>query len=68
MHYKFFATDDPEFYRNKCKFILSHSVADAAAELGDEMMFVEEGPDGKDVELKPGGASIRVTDENKVSD
>ncbi|XP_031569260.1 apoptosis-resistant E3 ubiquitin protein ligase 1-like [Actinia tenebrosa] len=62
--YKHFETDDKDFYRSKIKYIEENDPADL------DLKFVEEEYiDGKLVEnvaLKPGGAQIPVTEENKL--
>ena len=68
MHYKHFASDCPEYYSSKVKYLLENSLDD---ELMDEMTFSEEeyGDDNTVhvVDLKPGGRHIRVTDANKMA-
>ena len=68
VHYKHFASDCPEYYSSKVKYLLENSLDD---ELMDEMTFSEEeyGDDNTVhvVDLKPGGRHIRVTDANKMA-
>ncbi|KAJ7344998.1 hypothetical protein JRQ81_000948 [Phrynocephalus forsythii] len=65
MHYKYFETDDPEFYKSKVCFILNNDVSEM------ELVFAEEkysksGQLEKVVELLTGGAQMPVTNENKI--
>ncbi|KAF7251593.1 Apoptosis-resistant E3 ubiquitin protein ligase 1 [Varanus komodoensis] len=65
MHYKYFETDDPEFYKSKVCFILNNDVSEM------ELVFAEEkysklGQLEKVVELVTGGAQMPVTNENKI--
>ncbi|XP_050811636.1 apoptosis-resistant E3 ubiquitin protein ligase 1 isoform X3 [Gopherus flavomarginatus] len=65
MHYKYFETDDPEFYKSKVCFILNNDVSEM------ELVFAEEkynklGQLEKVVELVTGGAQVLVTNENKI--
>ncbi|XP_025056811.1 apoptosis-resistant E3 ubiquitin protein ligase 1 isoform X7 [Alligator sinensis] len=65
MHYKYFETDDPEFYKSKVCFILNNDVSEM------ELVFAEEkysksGQLEKVVELVTGGAQIPVTNDNKI--
>ncbi|KAH0620495.1 hypothetical protein JD844_021016 [Phrynosoma platyrhinos] len=65
MHYKYFETDDPEFYKSKVCFILNNDVSEM------ELVFAEEkysksGQLEKVVELVTGGAQVPVTNENKI--
>ncbi|XP_053553158.1 apoptosis-resistant E3 ubiquitin protein ligase 1 [Bombina bombina] len=65
MHYKYFETDDPDFFQSKVLYLLSHDVSDT------DLVFAEEryGQGGqleKVVELIPGGSQIEVTNENKL--
>uniref|UniRef100_A0A8C6Y8M2 Apoptosis-resistant E3 ubiquitin protein ligase 1 n=1 Tax=Naja naja TaxID=35670 RepID=A0A8C6Y8M2_NAJNA len=65
MHYKYFETDDPEFYKSKVCFILNNDVNEM------ELVFAEEkynraGQLEKVVELLTGGAQMPVTNENKI--
>ncbi|OCT68149.1 apoptosis-resistant E3 ubiquitin protein ligase 1 isoform X1 [Xenopus laevis] len=65
MHYKYFETDDPDFFQSKVQYILTNDVIDT------ELFFAEEkygraGQLEKVVELIPGGSQIPVTNENKV--
>ncbi|PIO27638.1 hypothetical protein AB205_0156280, partial [Aquarana catesbeiana] len=65
MHYKYFETDDPDFFQSKVLYLLTHDVTDT------DLVFAEEkygrgGQLEKVVELIPGGAHIPVTNENKI--
>ncbi|XP_048450100.1 apoptosis-resistant E3 ubiquitin protein ligase 1-like, partial [Rhincodon typus] len=65
MHYKYFATDDPEFYKSKVCYILKNDVSEM------DLVFAEEKYDKsghleKVVELIAGGAQIPVTNDNKI--
>ncbi|XP_064420953.1 apoptosis-resistant E3 ubiquitin protein ligase 1 [Latimeria chalumnae] len=64
MHYKYFETDDPEFYKTKVCYILNNDVSEM------ELTFAEEkyksGQLEKVVELISSGAQIPVTNENKI--
>lgn len=67
VHYADFERDDPEFYSSKVKYILQNKVTE---DLG--LFFAEEEysrQDGRflliERELKPNGATIPVTEENK---
>ncbi|KAM5129254.1 apoptosis-resistant E3 ubiquitin protein ligase 1 isoform 1-T2 [Mantella aurantiaca] len=65
MQYKYFETDDPDFFQSKVFYLLTHDVTDT------DLVFAEEkyGRGGhleKVVELIPGGAHILVTNENKI--
>ncbi|XP_006884845.1 PREDICTED: apoptosis-resistant E3 ubiquitin protein ligase 1-like [Elephantulus edwardii] len=65
MHYKYFETDDPEFYKSKVCFILNNDMSEM------ELVFAEEkynksGQLDKVVELMTGGAQIPVTNANKI--
>ncbi|XP_068110632.1 apoptosis-resistant E3 ubiquitin protein ligase 1 isoform X2 [Hyperolius riggenbachi] len=65
MHYKYFETDDPDFFQSKVLYLLSNDVTDT------DLVFAEEkygrgGQLEKVVELIPGGAHISVTNENKI--
>lgn len=62
-HFDFFQTDDPELYTSKVKYILDNSVE------GLDMFFTEEerrDNETVEVDLKPGGSNIEVTDANKI--
>ncbi|XP_041982251.1 apoptosis-resistant E3 ubiquitin protein ligase 1 isoform X2 [Aricia agestis] len=68
VHYKYFEQDDPELYLSKIKYILDTSLDSADA---PELYFADDVYDsaGKLRETKdliPDGASIRVTDNNKL--
>uniref|UniRef100_A0A671PPW6 Apoptosis-resistant E3 ubiquitin protein ligase 1 n=1 Tax=Sinocyclocheilus anshuiensis TaxID=1608454 RepID=A0A671PPW6_9TELE len=65
MNYKYFETDDEEFYKTKVCFILNNDVSEM------DLLFAEEkysksGHLEKVVELISGGAQIAVTNENKI--
>ncbi|XP_077586698.1 apoptosis-resistant E3 ubiquitin protein ligase 1 [Stigmatopora nigra] len=65
MNYKYFETDDQEFYKTKVCFILNNDVSEM------DLVFAEEkynrsGQLEKVVELISGGANIAVTNENKM--
>lgn len=65
MHYKYFETDDPEFYKSKVCFILNNDVSEM------ELVFAEEkynrsGQLEKVIELISNGAQIQVTNGNKI--
>ncbi|CAI9567217.1 unnamed protein product [Staurois parvus] len=65
MHYKYFETDDPDFFQSKVLYLLTHDVTDT------DLVFAEEkygrgGQLEKVVELISGGAHIPVTNENKI--
>ncbi|XP_063804382.1 apoptosis-resistant E3 ubiquitin protein ligase 1 [Pseudophryne corroboree] len=65
MHYKYFETDDPDFFQSKVLYLLTHDVSDT------DLVFAEEkygrgGQLDKVVELIPGGSQILVTNENKI--
>lgn len=65
MHYKYFETDDPEFYKSKVCFILNNDMSEM------ELVFAEEkynksGQLDKIVELMTGGAQTPVTNANKI--
>lgn len=67
VHYKYFEQDDPDLYLSKIKYILDTDL-DASDNL--ELFFIEDvyddsGQLAKTVELIPGGAKIRVTNETK---
>ncbi|XP_006632272.2 apoptosis-resistant E3 ubiquitin protein ligase 1 [Lepisosteus oculatus] len=65
MNYKYFETDDQEFYKTKVCFILNNDVSEM------DLVFAEEkynrsGHLEKVVELIAGGSQIAVTNENKI--
>uniref|UniRef100_A0A4W5KBD6 Apoptosis-resistant E3 ubiquitin protein ligase 1 n=1 Tax=Hucho hucho TaxID=62062 RepID=A0A4W5KBD6_9TELE len=64
MNYKYFETDDQEFYKTKVCFILNNDVSEM------DLVFAEEkyksGQLEKVVELISGGAQIAVNNENKM--
>ncbi|KAM8921191.1 apoptosis-resistant E3 ubiquitin protein ligase 1 [Pelodytes ibericus] len=65
MHYKYFETDDPDFFQSKVLYLLSNDVSDT------DLVFAEEkygrgGQLEKVIELIPGGSQVLVTNENKI--
>ncbi|XP_028676969.1 apoptosis-resistant E3 ubiquitin protein ligase 1 isoform X1 [Erpetoichthys calabaricus] len=65
MSYKYFETDDPEFYKTKVCFVINNDVNEM------DLVFAEEkynsaGQLEKVVELVAGGAQVKVTNENKI--
>ncbi|XP_077123538.1 apoptosis-resistant E3 ubiquitin protein ligase 1 [Ranitomeya variabilis] len=65
VHYKFFETDDPDFFQSKVLYVLSHDISDA------DLVFAEEkygrgGQLEKMVDLVPGGSHIPVSNDNKI--
>ncbi|XP_041353724.1 apoptosis-resistant E3 ubiquitin protein ligase 1-like isoform X2 [Gigantopelta aegis] len=65
VNYKYFETDDPEFYKSKIKFIEGNDIDDM------ELTFSEEeySPSGhliKVVDLIPNGSRVPVTNRNKL--
>ncbi|KAM4690295.1 apoptosis-resistant E3 ubiquitin protein ligase 1 [Rhinophrynus dorsalis] len=65
MNYKYFETDDPDFFQSKVLYLLSNDVSET------DLFFAEEkygrgGQLEKVVELIPGGSQISVTNENKI--
>jgi len=64
---------DPEFYRNKVRYILDNDVTDLELDftdvLDDRVAGEDGAPEGCDarVNLVPGGASVAVTEQNKHS-
>jgi len=66
VEYSDFETDDPQFYNSTVNFMTKNSIDDA----GLELVFAHEEVDekGRTIsthELKPGGSSMEVTDDNK---
>ena len=63
--HSFFETDDPELFARKVQYLLTNSVEGLDLTFSD---YVSDSLDGKvkDVDLKPRGASIAVTDDNKL--
>ena len=63
--HSFFETDDPELFARKVQYVLANSVKDLDLTFSDH---VNDSLDGKvkQVELKPGGSLLGVTDENKL--
>ncbi|KAG2457905.1 AREL1 ligase, partial [Polypterus senegalus] len=65
MSYKYFETDDPEFYKTKVCFVINNDVNEM------DLVFAEEkynsaGQLEKVIELVAGGAQVKVTNENKI--
>ena len=65
MHYKYFETDDPEFYKSKVCFILNNDVSEMDLVFAEEK-YSKTGQLEKVVELVAGGAQVPVTNENKI--
>ncbi|KAG8448938.1 hypothetical protein GDO86_015850 [Hymenochirus boettgeri] len=65
MHYKFFETDDPDFFQSKVQYILSHDVTDSGLCFAEEK-YGRAGQLEKIVDLIQGGSQVPVTNENKV--
>uniref|UniRef100_A0A4W4F4W2 Apoptosis-resistant E3 ubiquitin protein ligase 1 n=1 Tax=Electrophorus electricus TaxID=8005 RepID=A0A4W4F4W2_ELEEL len=65
MNYKYFETDDPEFYKTKVCFLLNNDVSEMDLVFAEEK-YSKSGQLEKVVELISGGAQIAVTNENKV--
>ncbi|KAE8585976.1 hypothetical protein XENTR_v10021516 [Xenopus tropicalis] len=65
MHYKYFETDDPDFFQTKVQYILTNDVIDTELSFAEEK-YGRAGQLEKVVELIPGGSQILVTNENKV--
>eukprot|EP00062_Callorhinchus_milii_P022263 gi/632979857/ref/XP_007906708.1/ PREDICTED: apoptosis-resistant E3 ubiquitin protein ligase 1 isoform X2 [Callorhinchus milii] len=65
MHYKYFASDDPEFYKSKVCYILKNDVSEMDLVFAEEK-YNKSGQLDKVVELIAGGAQIPVTNENKI--
>ncbi|XP_010152387.1 PREDICTED: apoptosis-resistant E3 ubiquitin protein ligase 1, partial [Eurypyga helias] len=65
MHYKYFETDDPEFYKSKVCFILNNDVSEMDLVFAEEK-YSKTGQLEKVVELVTGGAQVPVTNENKI--
>uniref|UniRef100_A0AAR2J2F3 Apoptosis-resistant E3 ubiquitin protein ligase 1 n=1 Tax=Pygocentrus nattereri TaxID=42514 RepID=A0AAR2J2F3_PYGNA len=65
MNYKYFETDDPEFYKTKVCFILNNDVSEMDLVFAEEK-YSKSGQLEKVVELISGGAQIAVTNENKM--
>ncbi|KAK5916667.1 hypothetical protein CgunFtcFv8_011629 [Champsocephalus gunnari] len=65
MNYKYFETDDQEFYKAKVCFILNNDVSDMDLVFAEEK-YSKSGQLEKVVELISGGSQIAVTNENKV--
>nr|XP_057946526.1 apoptosis-resistant E3 ubiquitin protein ligase 1-like [Doryrhamphus excisus]XP_057946831.1 apoptosis-resistant E3 ubiquitin protein ligase 1-like [Doryrhamphus excisus]XP_057946832.1 apoptosis-resistant E3 ubiquitin protein ligase 1-like [Doryrhamphus excisus] len=65
MNYKYFETDDQEFYKTKVCFILNNDVSEMDLVFAEEK-YSKSGQLEKVVELISGGAHIAVTNENKM--
>ncbi|MGH0151289.1 UNVERIFIED_CONTAM: hypothetical protein FKN15_041032 [Acipenser sinensis] len=65
MTYKYFETDDQEFYKTKVCFILNNDVSEMDLVFAEEK-YNKSGQLEKVVELISGGAQIPVTNENKM--
>uniref|UniRef100_A0A3P9DU54 HECT-type E3 ubiquitin transferase n=1 Tax=Maylandia zebra TaxID=106582 RepID=A0A3P9DU54_9CICH len=65
MNYKYFETDDQEFYKTKVCFILNNDVSEMDLVFAEEK-YSKSGQLEKVVELISGGAQIAVTNENKM--
>ncbi len=66
VHYRHFADDAPDFYASKIRLIENTHIEDPDGGL-DDLTFTEEVENGaRVVDLKPNGASIRVTEANKM--
>uniref|UniRef100_A0A8C1Y3N1 HECT-type E3 ubiquitin transferase n=1 Tax=Cyprinus carpio TaxID=7962 RepID=A0A8C1Y3N1_CYPCA len=65
MNYKYFETDDEEFYKTKVCFILNNDVSEMDLVFAEEK-YSKSGHLEKVVELISGGAQIAVTNENKI--
>uniref|UniRef100_A0A3B5LTY4 HECT-type E3 ubiquitin transferase n=2 Tax=Xiphophorus couchianus TaxID=32473 RepID=A0A3B5LTY4_9TELE len=65
MNYKYFETDDQEFYKTKVCFILNNDVSEMDLVFAEEK-YNKSGQLEKVVELIAGGAQIAVTNDNKI--
>ncbi|KAF7201944.1 transcript variant X1 [Nothobranchius furzeri] len=65
MNYKYFETDDQEFFKTKVCFILNNDVSEMDLVFAEEK-YNKSGQLEKVVELISGGAQIAVTNENKI--
>ncbi|XP_016413853.1 apoptosis-resistant E3 ubiquitin protein ligase 1-like isoform X2 [Sinocyclocheilus rhinocerous] len=65
MNYKYFETDDEEFYKTKVCFILNNDVSEMDLVFAEEK-YSKSGHLEKVVELISGGAQIAVSNENKI--
>ncbi|XP_061598842.1 apoptosis-resistant E3 ubiquitin protein ligase 1 isoform X2 [Cololabis saira] len=65
MNYKYFETDDQEFYKTKVCFILNNDVSEMDLVFAEEK-YNKSGQLEKVVELISGGAQIAVNNENKM--
>lgn len=65
MNYKYFETDDQEFYKTKVCFILNNDVSEMDLVFAEEK-YSKSGQLEKAVELISGGSQIAVTNENKM--
>ncbi|XP_038044972.1 apoptosis-resistant E3 ubiquitin protein ligase 1-like isoform X1 [Patiria miniata] len=63
--HKYFETDDPDFYTTKVRFILDNDVNDMDLTFSEEV-YSKAGQLAQEVDLIPGGASIPVTNDNKI--
>ncbi|XP_078726681.1 apoptosis-resistant E3 ubiquitin protein ligase 1 [Lampetra fluviatilis] len=66
MHYRYFETDDPEFYKTKVSFVLNNDVSEMDLTLSEEV-YDEQGKCVQVVDLVPGGSGISVTNANKLA-
>ncbi|XP_060685378.1 LOW QUALITY PROTEIN: apoptosis-resistant E3 ubiquitin protein ligase 1 [Hemiscyllium ocellatum] len=65
MHYKYFATDDPEFYKSKVCYILKNDMSEMDLVFAEEK-YNKSGHLEKVIELIAGGAQMPVTNDNKI--
>ncbi len=65
VHFRHFADDAPELYSSKIAFIADRSVEGLDLTFSEEE-FAADGSLLRVVELKPGGAKVAVTDDNKL--
>ncbi|KAA8582269.1 hypothetical protein FQN60_009009 [Etheostoma spectabile] len=65
MNYKYFETDDQEFYKTKVCFILNNDVSEMDLVFAEEK-YSKSGQLEKVVELISGGSQIAVNNENKM--
>jgi hypothetical protein len=66
VNYRYFETDDPELYTTKVKYVKESDVSDFELTFTEEVVSPSTGSVTEVVSLKPGGASIEVTNENKM--
>ncbi|XP_033125820.1 apoptosis-resistant E3 ubiquitin protein ligase 1-like isoform X2 [Anneissia japonica] len=65
--YKYFETDDPEFFMTKVRYLLDNNIDDLDLGLTfTEEIYNDHGQIDKVVNLKADGESIPVTDSNKI--